>query len=102
MDYKTGSGSPSVDSIAALFNTDKHKKNKAIFQTLLYSIILDETSDESKQLQPSVIWVRDVFKTDYDTKANHLAKLFNQNFDKYADGVSKEILDAAPKTTVLS
>ena len=41
-------------------------------------------------------------KTDYDTKANHLAKLFNQNFDKYADGVSKEILDAAPKTTVLS
>ena len=32
----------------------------------------------------------------YDNKANHLAGLFNQNFVQYADGVSQEILDAAP------
>jgi ATP-dependent phosphoenolpyruvate carboxykinase len=33
---------------------------------------------------------------------NYLAKLFNKNFEKYADGVSQEILNAAPKTTVLN
>jgi CRISPR/Cas system-associated exonuclease Cas4 (RecB family) len=68
MDYKTGKGEASVNSIADLFNSDKHKKNKAIFQTLLYSLILDETGDHAGAKQPSVIWVRDVFKADYDTK----------------------------------
>lgn len=66
MDYKTGTGTPVIDSISDLFDTDKHKKNKAIFQTLLYALILDETNDQSLQLQANVIWVRDVFKADYD------------------------------------
>jgi len=68
MDYKSGSGEAEVASINDLFDTDKHKKNKAIFQTLLYSLILDETGDSSIHKQPSVIWVRDVFKADYDTR----------------------------------
>ena len=33
----------------------------------------------------------------YDAKAQHLARLFNENFKKYADGVSKEVRDAAPR-----
>ena len=68
MDYKTGSGVAETNSVADLFDTDKHKKNKAIFQTLLYSLILDETEDAVVPKQPSVIWVRDVFKSTYDTK----------------------------------
>ena len=68
MDYKTGTGDPTITSIADLFDTDKHKKNKATFQTLLYSLILDETSEEVTPIQPSVIWVRDVFKRSYDTR----------------------------------
>ncbi|MCU4173581.1 PD-(D/E)XK nuclease family protein [Carboxylicivirga sp. N1Y90] len=102
MDYKTGSGAPSVDDIADLFNTDKHKKNKAIFQTLLYSLILDETSNETKQLQPSVIWVRDVFKSDYDTKLylkekRNLTPIFLQavkeEFKSGLDALVNEIYD---------
>lgn len=33
----------------------------------------------------------------YDEKAAYLAGLFVKNFEKYADGVSAEILAAAPK-----
>jgi phosphoenolpyruvate carboxykinase (ATP) len=36
-------------------------------------------------------------KSAYDKAANHLAKLFNDNFEKYADNVKREILEAAPK-----
>jgi phosphoenolpyruvate carboxykinase (ATP) len=36
-------------------------------------------------------------KSAYDKAANHLAKLFNDNFEKYADNVKSEILEAAPK-----
>ena len=36
-------------------------------------------------------------KDAYDQQAKELAGLFIRNFEKYADGVSSEILDAAPK-----
>jgi len=34
----------------------------------------------------------------YDTQAKNLAQQFIKNFEKYASGVSEEILAAAPKT----
>lgn len=37
-------------------------------------------------------------KTAYNEKAKYLAGLFVKNFEKYADGVSAEILAAAPKS----
>ena len=37
-------------------------------------------------------------KEAYDEKARFLAGLFLKNFEKYASGVTREILDAAPKT----
>ncbi len=38
-------------------------------------------------------------KAAYDAQANKLANMFVKNFEQYAAGVSKEILDAAPKAT---
>ncbi|TNE78591.1 MAG: phosphoenolpyruvate carboxykinase (ATP) [Bacteroidetes bacterium] len=35
----------------------------------------------------------------YDAKAAHLAELFVKNFGQFADGVTEEILSAAPKAT---
>ena len=50
-------------------------------------------------LNPRNTWAN---KTDYDEKANQLAHLFNENFKQYAEGVSAEILNAAPVSIVNS
>ena len=34
---------------------------------------------------------------DYDQTANHLAKMFEENFRQFEEGTSQEVLDAAPK-----
>ncbi|MBK8339949.1 MAG: phosphoenolpyruvate carboxykinase (ATP) [Flavobacteriales bacterium] len=39
-------------------------------------------------------------KTAYDQQADKLAKAFNDNFNKYKDGASEEILAAAPRAAV--
>ena len=39
-------------------------------------------------------------KDAYDKQAEHLARQFNDNFAKYKDGVSEEVLAAAPKASV--
>lgn len=41
-------------------------------------------------------------KAGYDHKANHLAELFVKNFAQFADGVTPEILNAAPKTAAVT
>jgi phosphoenolpyruvate carboxykinase (ATP) len=50
-------------------------------------------------LNPRNTWTD---KSAYDTKANNLASLFNKNFEQFAEGVSKDILDAAPKVSASS
>jgi len=49
---------------------------------------------QSEVLDPRNTWVD---KTAYDVKAKYLASLFIKNFEKYASGVSTEVLTAAPK-----
>ena len=48
-------------------------------------------------LQPRNTWTD---KNDYDKTANKLANLFEENFKKYANGVSEEVLKAAPVAIV--
>ncbi len=47
-------------------------------------------------LDPRNTWAD---KNEYDEKAKFLAGLFVKNFEKYKDGVSNEVLEAAPRTS---
>lgn len=47
-------------------------------------------------LNPRNTWAN---SSSYDAKAAHLAELFVKNFNQYADGVTADILAAAPKAT---
>lgn len=48
----------------------------------------------SEILNPKAVWAD---KAAYDKTANHLAELFNENFARYADQASAEVLAARPK-----
>ena len=48
----------------------------------------------SEVLQPRTTWSD---KTAYDATANKLANMFNENFERYARGVSDAVNQAAPK-----
>ena len=53
------------------------------------------TGVPSEILNPANTWTD---KIAYDIKAKYLAGLFAKNFEKYAAGVNKKILRAAPGT----
>ncbi len=51
----------------------------------------------SEILHPRNTWAD---KTAYDNKANELAEKFNKNFEKFSEGASDDIKNAAPKVIV--
>jgi len=51
----------------------------------------------SEILNPKNTWED---KAAYDAKANHLAELFNKNFEEFSDGVSQEVKNAGPVSPI--
>jgi CRISPR/Cas system-associated exonuclease Cas4 (RecB family) len=66
LDYKTGQGENKISEIEGLFDTTRHSKIKATFQTLLYSLMVENEGTPTEQIQPGVVWMRKLF-TDTDT-----------------------------------
>ena len=53
----------------------------------------------SELLNPRNTWQN---KDAYDAKAKELAEAFNSNFEQFSENASQEILNAAPKTTIIA
>ncbi len=64
IDYKTGSSQNNFSEVKDLFDPDKHSKVKAVFQTILYSIILSDIN-KGGSYQPGIINVKDLFTNSY-------------------------------------
>jgi phosphoenolpyruvate carboxykinase (ATP) len=62
----------------------------------VFGVSIPKTCPEvaSEILNPRDTWAD---KKTYDEKAKYLASLFIRNFEKYAGGVTQEVLNAAPK-----
>ncbi len=67
IDYKTGGGDNRIGAIDELFDTTKHAKKKAIFQTLLYSLMVADKKEREKPISPHVIWMKNLFGQDFNT-----------------------------------
>ena len=65
VDYKTGTSESTIQSIEKLFDAEK-KRNKAAFQTLLYSSCVNSNLKTILRIVPAVYGARSVFKTDFD------------------------------------
>jgi len=65
LDYKTGSTANNLANVEKLFLQEKHGEVKAIFQTLLYALILNK-SGISKPIMPGLVPVKKLFRQEYD------------------------------------
>lgn len=70
--------------------------NVAFMQDSVFGVSIPESCPDvpAEVLTPRNTWAD---KTAFDEQAKKLAGLFVKNFEKYASGVSAEILEAAPK-----
>jgi len=66
IDYKTGKGNNRIKEIDDLFDATQHDDIKAVFQTLLYSLMIGEKEFPPENIQPGVVWMRSLF-TNADT-----------------------------------
>ncbi|MEO7990081.1 MAG: PD-(D/E)XK nuclease family protein [Chryseolinea sp.] len=71
LDYKTGGDLNMFTSIESLFDRNNEKRNKAVFQALLYALVYVKrnqslfSSSSNTKLQPGLINRKDIFKSDF-------------------------------------
>ena len=65
-DYKTGKTDLSYPVLSSLFDSTNKTRNKAAFQTLVYSYILHKNSPEMLEIYPGVYSLRGIFEADFE------------------------------------
>jgi len=65
-DYKTGSAELSFPMLNSLFDKENKTRNKAAFQTLVYSYILHENQPAITNIHPGIYSLRGIFEDDFD------------------------------------
>jgi hypothetical protein len=66
IDYKSGRDSGRFESVDALFGVNDKKRNKAVFQTLFYSLVLAEQGTYPGPVIPCLYNVREIFNEDFN------------------------------------
>ncbi|HOX82616.1 MAG TPA: PD-(D/E)XK nuclease family protein [Chryseolinea sp.] len=72
LDYKTGGDLNVFSSVESLFERNNDKRNKAVFQALLYALVYEKrnpelfTSSTKTKLQPGLINRKDIFRSDFE------------------------------------
>lgn len=64
IDYKTGQAGQTIKDVSELFDAEKHSSCKAIFQTLLYSLMASE-KNRNLPIAPGVISVKHLFSKEF-------------------------------------
>lgn len=66
LDYKTGSVKLSYNLLSSLFDREDKMRNKAAFQTLVYSYILYRNQSGLTAIYPGIYALRSIFEEDFD------------------------------------
>lgn len=67
IDYKTGNDELSCPSVESLFDRENKKRNKAIFQLLMYGMMYRKENPK-QTLEPHIYKIKEVFAQDFQTK----------------------------------
>lgn len=66
IDYKTGRSELSFPVLSTLFDKENKNRNKAAFQTLVYSSLLHKNQPEITAIYPGIYPLRGIFEEDFD------------------------------------
>ncbi len=66
LDYKTGKAELSFPTLSSLFEKESKSRNKAAFQTLVYSYILHKIQPGEISINPGIYYLRGIFEDEYD------------------------------------
>ena len=64
VDYKSGRDKRQFESVEALFSDDFPKRNKAVFQVLFYTMILEE--QQKYPVVPALYNAQEIYRDDFD------------------------------------
>lgn len=66
LDYKTGKADLSFPVLMSLFEKENKTRNKAAFQTLIYSFILHRNQPDTKLIYPGIFSLRGIFEENFE------------------------------------
>jgi hypothetical protein len=101
IDYKTGKADLSYLTLNTLFEKDSKTRNKAAFQTLVYSYILYKIQPSEESIKPGIYSLRSIFEESYDASVKS-KEIGNQSvnfvsvasqFEELLAGLFEEIFD---------
>ncbi len=110
LDYKTGQDEKRFESLESLFDRDNEKRNKAVMQTLLYSLLyLNAYPHEEGRVIPGLYNSRELFSPGFDVRLEIKGERgytpvqdvrdYAQDFMIQLQGLLEEIFDPAQPFT---